>query len=163
MPAHKLVLDAIVDQPFKLIAIHCSIEEYKLAFLLNKYLHLRLSRTRNDIDIHIKSVQTVFALYKYEDKQSYCDYFLISNKFKGQSKQTTAGLGSLFGEEGFASETNYLLPEYCKVDFFLKIEDESHFVSEAVLMDKIKQIPQIATAYSIEPEKIKSKKNLIFD
>lgn len=163
MLAHKLVLDAVVDQPFKLIAIHCSVEEYKLAFLLNKHLDLHLSRARNDIDLHIKSVRAIFALYKFEDRQKYCGYFLISNKFKGQSKQTTAGFGSLFGEEEMASETTHLLPEYSKVDFFLKIEDESDFVSEVLLLDRIKQIPQIATAYSIETEKIKSKENLIFD
>lgn len=163
MLAHKLVLDAVVDQPFKLVAIHCSVEEYKLAFLLNKHLDLRLSRARNDVDLYIRSVRAVFALYKYRDQQKYCDYYLISNKCKGQSTRTTAGFGSLFGEEEMASETTYLLPEFNKVDFFLKIEEESEFVSEALLLDRIKEIPQIATAYSIETNKIKSKDNLIFD
>ena len=164
MLAHKLVLDAVVDQPFKLVAIHCSIEEYKLAFLLNKHLDLRLSRARNDIDLHIKSVRALFALYKYNDHQKYCNYFLVSNKSKGQTKQAEAGFGSLFGEEEMASKTTHLLPEYAKVDFFLKLEEEeSDLVSEVLLLDKIKEIPQIATAYSIETEKIKSKENLIFD
>ena len=163
MLAHKLVLDAVVDQPFTLIAIHCSLEEYKLAFLLNKHLDLRLSRARNDIDLHIKSVRALFSLYKFEDRQKYCDYFLVSNKFKGQSRKTAADFGSLFGNEEMASETTHLLPEYSKVDFFLKLEEESGLVSEVLILEKIKEIPQIATAYSIDTEKIKSKENLIFD
>ncbi|WP_424492666.1 IPExxxVDY family protein [Salinimicrobium sp. GXAS 041] len=163
MLAHKLVLDAVVDQPFKLIAIHCSLEEYKLAFLLNKHLDLRLSRARNDIDLYIKSVRALFSLYEYKDQQKYCDYFLVSNKYKGLSKKTTEGFGSLFGEEEMASETTHLLPEYAKVDFFLKLEEESGLVSEVLLLDKIKQIPQIATAYCVATENIKSKENLIFD
>lgn len=163
MLAHKLILDAVVDNSFKLIAIHCSVEEYKLAFLLNKHLNLRLSRGRNDIDLRIKSSLAVFALYTYKDEQKYCDYFLISNKCKGQSIKTTADFGSLFGEEEMSSETIYLLPEFKKVDFFLKIEEDSDMVSEALLLERIKEIPQIATAYSIETNKIKSKENLIFD
>lgn len=163
MLAHKLVLDAVVDQPFKLIAIHCSIEEYKLAFLLNKHLNLRLSRARNDIDFYINSVRVLFTLYKYNDQQRYCEYFLISNKSKGQSQKTTADFGSLFGEEEMANGTTHLIPEFNKVDFFLKIEEEADFVSEVLLLEKIKEIPQIATAYSIETSKIKSKENLIFD
>lgn len=163
MLAHKLVLDAFVDQPFKLIAIHCSIEEYKLAFLLNKHLNLRLSRARNDIDFQINSIKAVFALYKYEDRSHYCDYYLISNKFKGQPVKSKDGQESLFGEEEMSSKTIHLLPELSKVDFFLKIQDESDYVSEQGLLDKIKQVPQIATAYSVETDKIKSKDNLIFD
>lgn len=163
MLAHKLVLDGFVDQPFKLIAIHCSVEEYKLAFLMNKHLDLRLSRARNDIDLHFKSIRALFALYKYRNQQKYCNYFLISNKSNGQSKKATAGFDSLFGEDEMASEKIHLLPEFSKVDYFLKIEDESDFVSEAWLLDRIKEIPQIATAYSIESNKIKSKENLIFD
>ena len=49
MLAHKLVLDDF-DNPFKLIAIHCSSEDYKLAFLLNRHLNLKLARTRKDHD-----------------------------------------------------------------------------------------------------------------
>ena len=162
MLAHKLDLDAFVDQPFKLIAIHSSVEDYKLAFLLNKHLGLRLARARNDVDFYNKSVRAFFALFQFRDQHKYCEYYLICNKFKGQSK-TTGGSGSLFGDEEMASKTIHLLPELSKVDFLLKIEEESGSFPERKLLERIKEIPQIATAYTIDINDLKSKENLIFD
>ena len=161
MLSHKLILDDAEYQNFKLIAIHCSVEEYRLAYLLNKHLDLKLSRARNDIDYQTSTGHAVFGLYKYEDQHKYCEYYLISNKFRGET--TTTGFGSLFGEEETASTTAHFLPEFSKVDFFLKLEEESDFISETLILDRIKQIPPVATAYSIKPDQIKSKENLIFD
>ena len=162
MSAHKLVLDDIVDPYFNLIAIHSSIEEYKLAFLLNKNLNLRLSRTRNDIDLQVNSIRALFSLYKFQDHKNYRDFYLISNKFKLRSK-TTTGFGSLFGEEEMFCNTIHFLPEFRKVDFFLKIEQESTTAGEKHLLNKIKEIPQIAGAYTINENQLKTKENLIFD
>ncbi|HET8753690.1 MAG TPA: IPExxxVDY family protein [Salinimicrobium sp.] len=162
MLAHKLGLDDFADQPFKLIAIHCSVEEYKLAFLLNKHLDLRLVRVRKDIDFHFKSVEVLFALYKFSDELRYCDFYLISNKCQTKS-QTMTEIGSLFEEEEMISNISFLLPEFQKADFFLKIVDEADSVKEQVLINKMKEIPQIATAYIIDSEQIKSKENLIFE
>ena len=161
MLAHKLVLDDD-DTPFKLIAIHCSSEEYKLAFLLNRHLNLKLARTRKDHDFISKSFRAEFALYNYNHHQQYCDYFLISNKFRTFSKATT-GEESLFGGETLDSSLVYLLPQYRQVDYLLKIEEEFESVSERKLLKQIKEIAQVATAYSIDTENLKFKENLIFD
>lgn len=162
MLAHKLILDDVADQPFILVALHCSVEDYKLAFLLNKYLHLQLARARKDIDYYKKSSQALFAFYEFRDLQHYCNYYLVKNKCMGQS-MTSGSVGSLFGNEEWGSGNSYLLPEFQKVDFFLKIEEEDCSVPEKIILDRIKQIPHVATAYLVEGEQIKSKQNLIFD
>lgn len=162
MLAHKLILDDVADQPFKLIALHCSVEDYKLAFLLNKYLNLRLARARKDIDFHQKSSQVIFALYEFHDSQQYCDYYLVKNKCMGRS-MISGSADSLFGKEEWGLGNSHLLPEFKKVDFFLKIEEEDSSVSQKIILDRIKQIPHVATAYLVENEHIKSKQNLIFD
>ena len=162
MLAHKLDLDAFVDQPFKLIAVHSSVEDYKLAFLLNKHLGLKLARARNDVDFYNKSVRAFFALFQFKDQQKYCEYYLISNKFKGESK-TSIGCGSLFEDEEMASKTMHLLPELSKVDFLLKIEEETGSFPERIFLEKLKEVPQISTAYTININDLKSKENLIFD
>lgn len=162
MPAHKLVLDEVFEQPFKLIAIHSSVEEFRLAFQLNKYLDLRLSRSRQDIDFQMEDLKVLFALYEFEDLQKYCRYFLVSNVSKGELA-SNASQNSLFGDEEPAFKKLYLMPEFKQVDFFLKIEEESEMLSEKVLLKKIKEIPQVSTAYSIDFHQIKSKENLIFD
>ncbi len=79
MPAHKLVLDEVFEQPYKLLAIHSSVEEYKLAYLLNKHLNLKLARTPKDIDLHKGTENAFFAHFVYEDLQQYCTYHLVSN------------------------------------------------------------------------------------
>lgn len=162
MPAHKLVLDEVFDESYKLIAIHCSVEEYKLAYLLNKYLNLKLARSRKDIDFQIDGMRILFALYTYEDQLKYCTFSLVSNVSKAEFKSDTKS-NSLFGLKETTFKKNYLLPEFKKVDFFLKIDEEIEGVSEKLLLERIKEIPQVSLAYSIEDHQIKSKENLIFD
>ncbi|MGB7842583.1 MAG: IPExxxVDY family protein [Salinimicrobium sp.] len=162
MPAHKLVLDEVFEKPFRLLAIHSSVEEYKLAFLLNKHLELRLTRSRKDVDFQMGELQVLFALYSFEDPQKYRNYHLVSNVAKGEQVAPAAS-HSLFGEEQVSFHKIHLLPEFKKVDFLLKIEDESFPVSEEQLLKQIKEIPQISTAYSIDFHQIKTKENLIFD
>ena len=162
MLAHKLALDAFDDQPFKLFAIHCSLEDYRMAFLLNKHLNINLTRSRKDVDFLLRSAPVLFALYRFEDLQRYCCYYLISNKSRSQVR-SGAIEGSLFGEEGFDIKDAHLFPELKNVDFFLKIEEDHNAVSEKELLEKIKGIPQIATAYLVGEEQIKTKQNLIFE
>ena len=162
MPAHRLVLDDVFEQPFKLLAVHSSFEEFRLAFLLNKHLNLRLTRTRKDIDFQYDALRVLFAHYVYEDQHNYCKYHLVSN-ISGGELITRTDTNSLFGEEESSSRKAYLLPELKRVDYFLKIEDELNEVSEKSLLAMIKEIPQISTAYSIESQIIKFKENLIFD
>ncbi len=64
MPAHKLVLDEVFEQPYKLLAIHSSVEEYRLAFLLNKHLNLKLARSPK-ILIFLSCREYWFALYLF--------------------------------------------------------------------------------------------------
>ena len=56
----------------------------------------------------------------------------------------------------------FLLPEFKKVDYFLKIEktEETMDIKEIQLL--LNTIENISTAYSVDTHKIKSKNNLIF-
>jgi len=42
MALHKLLVDDFYDASFSLLAIHCRLEDYRLAYLLNMYLELKL-------------------------------------------------------------------------------------------------------------------------
>ncbi len=162
MPAHKLVLDEVFEQPYKLIAIHSSVEDYKLAYLLNKHLNLRLARSPKDIDLHMENDHVLFAHFYYEDQQKYCSYHLVSNITR---RETMSGSGEdslLFGEH-LAVKKSYLLPEFKQVDFLVKIEDEMDAVSEKLVISRILEIQQVSTAYAIDFDRIKTKENLIFD
>ena len=56
----------------------------------------------------------------------------------------------------------YLLPEFKKVDYFLKIENLEEDLNVAAIQVLLNTIDSISTAYTVETNKIKSKNNLIF-
>lgn len=154
-------LDLSIDEDFFLIAIHGNLEEYKLAFLINKYLHLRFKKKQKDLDFFTNNIQVNYPIYEYVDEQREDRFFLINNVCKMITKKIP-NEGSLF-ESGNELKTHYLIPEYKKADFLLKIiADEPEFY-EAFFLPKISKIPGIITAYSIDHSKLKSTQNLNFD
>lgn len=163
MANHKLILDDDLGEEFTLIAIHCSEEAYKMAFLLNKQLSLQLHRRNVDLDFSENGLDISFPLFEFENHTSYTTYFLVANKHKSVIAHTSSS-GSLFGDE-IQEEvvTTYLLPEYKKVDFFLKIISERGAVSEKKINTLLNEIQQVISAYSIHKEAIKNSHNLIFD
>ena len=58
MAALKLLLDDTFEYDFALIAMHCSLEDYRLAFILNKYagLHLKCAK---DVYYYTKNVSNI--------------------------------------------------------------------------------------------------------
>jgi hypothetical protein len=56
----------------------------------------------------------------------------------------------------------YLLPEFKKVDYFLKIENLGEVLNLNNIQSQLNTIENISTIYVVERDKIKSKYNLIF-
>tara|TARA_R110000851_G_scaffold61343_6_gene141371 strand:- start:87767 stop:88273 length:507 start_codon:yes stop_codon:yes gene_type:complete len=163
MGKHKLVLEDDFREDFQILAIHCGVEPYKMAFYLNKYLQLRLKRRRTDLEFSKDGLEVQFPLFEFEDTTNYMVYDLVSNTCKSATANTTAS-GGLFGSN--ASEeyiTTYLIPEYKKVDYFLKITSEHNQVSINKLLSEANKIKSIISSYLIDSEHIKSKNNLIFN
>ena len=161
MPAPKIILEDVFEEPFVLFAIHCSLEEYRLAYILNRQLGLRLERSRKDVDLQEKGVKSLFPLYSFENIQEYYQIYLVSN-VSGTRIVSEKAEHSLFEREDGYKKT-FLLPEFQKVDYFLKIQGDLPQKMEVVLLPRIKEISQVSTAYAIEHQKIKSKENLIFE
>ena len=68
MAVHKLVLDDVFEEvEFTLLAIHCSIEDYRLAYLLNKYLGITLQRRSSNLD-HSASASS-YSIFEWKDKK----------------------------------------------------------------------------------------------
>ncbi len=163
MANHKLILDEDIGIDFSLIAIHCSEEAYKLAFLLNKHIQLRLHRRRRDLDFSKDGLEITFPLFNFENENQYTTYHLVANKCKTVAAHTV-GSGGLFGDE-ITEEvmTRYLLPEFKKVDFFLKISSEYETTPIRKLLMQLNEIDQVISAFKVEVSEIKSSENLIFD
>ncbi|MEM0517530.1 MULTISPECIES: IPExxxVDY family protein [Aequorivita] len=163
MANYKLLFDEDFEEPFELIAIHCSEEDYKLAYLMNRNLNMRLKRSKTDLDFSSNGLLITFPLYEFEDVHKYTHFYLVANK----CKSVEAGLQSsdgLFAEMlSEKSRTHYLLPEYKKVDYFLKIFSDFETESLHKIISEINDIKQVISAYSVAIDNIKSKNNLIFD
>ncbi len=163
MGVQRLVLTDDLAEDFLLIAIHCSEEAYKVAFLLNQFAYLRLGRRRMDLEYTIDGLEISFPLFAYEDEMRYINYDLVANKCVSKSARVVSS-GGLFGSENISETiTTYLIPEYKKVDFFLKISTDAPSVAMRKIVADINTIKQVISAYEIDTEQLKSRNNLIFD
>lgn len=158
MATHKLVLDDLECESYQLIAIHCSLEDYRLAYLLNQHLNLQLKRRQNDLDFFVAK----YSIFEWEDESQMLIWNLVSNICKVEENQADADATSLFNDRN-SVKTHNLVPEYKAANYLLKIDCESNFSKEKRVVNTLLSIPQIVTAYSIDAENLKSKTNLIFN
>lgn len=158
MGVHKLVLDDFIeDVSFSLIGIHCNLEDYKLAYLLNSTLGIQLKRLDSDLEF---SNGSSYSIFEWENEKEQKTWNFISNIYRQEIKAETT-LSSLFNDET-TIRTVPLIPEYKKVNFFLKMCEEMEPSKEVKVLKKIQTISQIVTAYIIDSEQLISKGNLIF-
>lgn len=159
MALHKLQVDDFYDDSYKLIAIHCRLEDYRLAYLLNKHLGLKLERKEKDLDF--KYLESSYSIFEWDNETEYVIWNLISNVCKKEEVSLYSS-GTLFNDSEKVLKTFHLISEYKKVDYFIKISDEIQNVNERDVLTKLQAIPQIITSYTVNPLKIKSKDHLIF-
>jgi len=161
MGVHKFILDDTFDEAlYTLIAVHCRLEDYRLAYLINKYLGITL--TRKPFDLDFKNGQMSYSIYEWEDHKHLITWSLVSNICKTEELQNR-NYTSLFDTQEKIIKTFHLLPEHKTVNYFLKIESEFSFSKEKYILDSISKIPQVVTAYGIDSSQLKSKDNLIFN
>jgi len=160
MGSHKLILQDDLEEDFCLLAIHCSEEAYKLAYLLNKHLHMKLKRRRVDLDYAENGAQVSFPLFQFEDKQNYTSYFLVGNK---SSMQVPSIVSSGLFDSTPENLRFSLLPEFNKADFFLKIESDLDIIPFKKLLFQINEIAEVISSYYIENHRIKTINHLIFN
>lgn len=156
MQIHSLGLDDFSEDEYSLIGIHTALEDFKLAYLLNKNLSTSFQKSREDLIIEDLQIKACFSIFNYSSKKYDFDWFLIANSSKRENQTVS-------NELLLTSETKtYLIPEKKRVDFFIKIcgDLEYSYMSETV--DKIKKIDQVITSYLIDKNTLKSKDFLIF-
>lgn len=157
MAVYKLD-DVFCEDLYILIGIHCTIEDYRLAYLLNK--HLSVNLIRKPLDLDYNDGKSSYSIFEWEDNKQLITWNLVSNICKTTSYQDV-NYGSLFENQEQITRKTYLLPEYKRVNYFLKI-DSDNLSEESHILNTILKMPQVITAYGIDINKIKYKDNLIF-
>lgn len=162
MVNHKLHIGEFEETDYEIIAIHTLLEDYRLAYYINQKLPVNFKKCSQDIYIQINKDVSSFSRFIYEDENNDVFWNLLENKNEIEITQNTALKSDLFSnpENSFTS-TAYLLSDFKKVDFILKIEN-IHSLEIHSVIENLKKIEQINMIYSIDKNKIKAKNNLIF-
>ena len=150
----KHILTTALEHDYALIAIKTVLEDYRLVYFLNKTFDLFLKRA--DFSLCFKKKQGVFSVFDFDDATTSEYWSLIANK-QIIDKEVKIDNYNLFDE---VSNTYILIPEEKKVDFFLKIENNTIQITN--LIKKINTIHRVIMSYEINPNNLKSKDLLIF-
>ena len=144
------------DHDYTLIGIHSALEDFRLAYFLNKKLNLRLQRFKDDLDF--PSLNCRFSLFNCEDEVTFTSWSLIANRHVTVSDVIPSG-DNLFGEE---TKVYHLIAEKKKVDYFIKINGAINQNELEKFLIKINNTNKIITSYIINPNDLISKDYLIF-
>ena len=158
MTISKLNLEDSFSEEFSLLAIHTDLEDFRLAYFLNKKLGLNLSR--KEFDLNFIDSKGNFSVFEYIDQDSFLKWNLISNIYN-HNFTTHINSNDLFELSNELVKKFNLLSEYKNVNFLLKLENNENQVDLEDIIKKIKNIPQIITLYNINKD-LKNKENLIF-
>lgn len=156
MQIHSLELEDFCEDNYTLIGIHTALEDFKLAYLLNNNLNTHFSRSSFSLDFETKNNKASFSIFDYINEKYEHEWYLISNSYKEERINASDTLA-------LSTETKtYLIPEKKRVDYFLKIVGEPNPVLIQRTMDRINEMSQVVTSYTIDTDTLKSKEFLIF-
>ncbi|TXN37865.1 IPExxxVDY family protein [Flagellimonas hymeniacidonis] len=153
LTTHKISAD-FYDDNFQLIAIHSGLEDYAMGYAINSNCGLHLTRMKSDLQFD-KNLS--FSVFEWDDEMNDTYWTLISNKCTLEVEVPSYG----FFENNTALQTAYLIEEKKEVDYFLKVDADNDLKLTAY-MKPIQMISKVITAYPVETQSLKSKRNLIF-
>ena len=151
MATQKIYIHEFEESDYEVIAIHTTLEDSRLAYHINRQLEVLLARSEEDLQIQVKDGLTGLSRFEFYDEAQFITWNLVQNK---------SDLFASLQEE--ITTTVYLLPEFKKVDYLLKIENLEDDLDLEALVKKISDIEWVSLAYCIDKDKLKSKHNLIF-
>ena len=160
MALHKLLVDDFEDEAYVLFAIHCNLEDFRMAYLLNQSLNINLKRYAYDLDFEYTTAS--YSVYEWQDPKKQVTWNLAQNIFK-REEDSLVSSGSLFDTSSKVIKTYNLIPEYKNVNYFLKIENDNNNINLKNIISNIQKIPQVITVYDVDVSSLKSKNNLIFN
>ena len=138
MKRQRLKVDYEID--FEVFGIVSSFRDYKLAWNLNRKLHITLTK-QQDLRLRFINYDLVVSNFLYETENS--QFCLIKNR----------------GQESNLNEGIFFIPELTEMDYFLRITDPE---AGSGWMDSFRETPGIDFVKQLDIERLKSKENFIF-
>ena len=138
MAKYTLQFDSEYD--YDVIGICSHHQDYRVIWELNHHLKLNFQKCEDYYKNYTKKGVFIseHSTYQFMDEECGVDYLFIKNKSQGK----------------------YLLPELSQIDFFIFLKD--NFTNEIEnLLEDIRKIPSVVTAFAYDPEDIKSCEQLL--
>ncbi len=158
---YKLLIDDFDEINYSLIAIHTALEDYRLAYFINKYLSINLSKSKDEILINTEDGETFFTRFDFEDFKNGVLWSLIQNENEIIIKKD-ADFGIFANIVQEIPKKVHLLPDFKKVNYLLKINNAEIYIDLLKTTEILNTIDRISTVYIVDLNKIKNKNNLIF-
>ncbi|PRY87431.1 IPExxxVDY family protein [Mongoliibacter ruber] len=136
----KLVVEHHYD--FELLGLVAPHKDYKMAWLLNKYMDMKLVKSDDFVLDFIGSPKMEISRYMEDKEHGFVQ--LLKNK----------SLSPL-------SNGAYLVPELKIMDYFLLLQDQTFQLDIIAYIERLSQIKLIQNVVKLDISKIKSKENLL--
>lgn len=136
----KVFLDIAYEYDFLLLGIVSREKFHRLVWLINEQLGHNYAHA-GELELFDQEKSTAaFTKYEFIDELNHLEFVLFENK----------------------DESVYLIPEMRTIDYFMMIKGALDFVDLKVLIQNLKPVDSIQLISEIDPQKLKSKQNLIF-
>ncbi len=143
---------------FILIAIYSDEEDYRMAFLLNQFLGIKLI---NSTAIITPKDKAEYSIFEYEDKTFLHLWQLLCNH--SFVKKEVTSTFDLFSEAvEIYQKKVYYIKELKKARFLLKIIADTKQTYYNDIVKKIKKIPQVYTAEIVPLSQVENPELLLF-
>ena len=141
MKKNKLIAD--VDFDFSLLAIASQLKEYKLAWVINRDLGIRLIKQPDEVFHFLGNEKLYISNYLFQTEHS--KVRLLYNRSR---EKTASG--------------QFLIPELRQFDYLMLIEGFEGSMEVQEVRGKIKSIEGVQMVNLIEVDPLRSRDNLIF-
>ena len=131
--AKKLKLSSGLSGDYTTFGIACHLKDYRMAFLINQKLGISFRRME-DLSFGDKDNKRSYSFYIFKHPDERRNYFLISNHHPD----------------------GRLIPAERGIDFFIVVDDVLPSSVTKQLISSIQSIPNVLTAFEIDPGKIKN-------
>tara|TARA_B100000925_G_scaffold199281_1_gene150995 strand:+ start:407 stop:883 length:477 start_codon:yes stop_codon:yes gene_type:complete len=155
----KLKLNSFQSsENFHCFSIFSSLEDFRMAYFINKTFNINL--TRKKLDIHENHKNAHFSHYEFLDETNFLSWKLINNKAKATYEDMSLS-SSLFQGELNINVNVSLCEELKDIDYILTIENilSENFVTK--VLNKLQEIEGLIMA-QVSTKILKNKENLIF-
>jgi hypothetical protein len=140
MKKTKLQIEHTYD--FELLGLVSPVKDYKMAWLINRDLHLNLVRSEDLILEFLTLPRLKISQFFLSLPHGFVQ--LLKNKALNSSDQVS-----------------YLIPELKSVDYFLLVQDETFQLSIHTFADQLVKNHFIQNVIPLDISKLKSKENLL--